>query len=110
MFPANQIQITDLTDRGEEHARTDETLASHLAVQQRERGQSDEAFAAQLGLTRDEWRALRGGEGRWHAVALARALLHFPDALPLAALEVRRRLEPGDGWRHWHATDDVRAA
>ena len=98
------------SSRGAERGRADETLASHLAAQQRERGQSDAAFAAQLGLTRDEWQALKGGEGRWHAVALARALLHFPDALPLAALEVRHRLEPGDGWRHWHATDEVRAA
>ena len=105
MFPVDQK-----TDGGEDRGHADETLASHLATLQRERGQSDEAFATQLGLTRDEWRTLRGGEGRWHAVALARALLHFPDALPLAALEVRRRLEPGDGWRHWHATDDIRTA
>ena len=88
----------------------EETLASHLVGRQRERGLSDGAFAAQLGLTRAEWRALRAGEAQWPAAALARALLQYPEALPLAALEVRRRLEPGDGWRHWHATDDVRAA
>ena len=97
-----------------------ETLASHLAAKQLERGLDDAAFAAQLGLAGDEWRRLRGrhgpdadqdGEARWPAVALARALLLFPEALPLAALEVRRRLEPGDGWRHWHTTtDDIRAA
>ena len=91
-----------------------EKLASHLAGKQRERGLDDAAFAAQLGLTRDEWRRLRedqAGEAQWPAAALARALLHYPEALPLAALEVRRRLEPGDGWRHWHtSTDDVRAA
>jgi hypothetical protein len=91
-----------------------ETLATHLAGQQRERGLDDAAFAGQLGLTRDEWRRLRGdrdGEAQWPAAALARALLHYPEALPLAALEVRRRLAPGDGWRHWHTTtDDIRAA
>ena len=81
---------------------------------QRERRLDDGAFAAQLGLTRDEWRRLREdqtGEAQWPAAALARALMHYPEALPLAALEVRRRLEPGDGWRHWHSTtDDIRAA
>ena len=87
-----------------------ETLASHLAEQQRERGLSDEGFAAQLGVTRHEWQALRRGEAPWPAASLARTLLRFPEALPLAALEVRQRLEPGDGWRHWHPTDDVRAA
>ena len=91
-------------------ASSDETLASHLAEQQRERGLSDEAFAAQLGVTRHEWQALRRGEAQWPAASLARTLLRFPEALPMAALEVRRRLEPGDGWRHWHPTDDVRAA
>ena len=92
------------------NANDGETLASHLMGRQRERGLGDESFAAQLGLSRGEWRALREGEGQWPAAALARALLHYPEALPLAALEVRRRLEPGVGWRHWHATDDVRAA
>ena len=99
-------------------AAAEETLASHLAGKQRERGVDDASFATQLGLTHDEWRRLRtAGEGherereaQWPAAALARALLHFPEALPLAALEVRRRLEPGDGWRHWHSTDDFRAA
>jgi hypothetical protein len=80
-----------------------ETLQGYLAAEQSRLGLDDERFAALLGVEVEAWREINGGARSWPASVLARVLLRFPDAQPLAAAEVRRRVAPGDGWRWWHA-------
>jgi hypothetical protein len=93
-------------DLTETHASTTsggESLGGFLAREQRARGLSDDQFAAELGVSVREWAALRESRQAWPAVTLARVLQRFPEALGLASEEVRRRIEPGNGWRWWHA-------
>ena len=80
-----------------------DTLCGYLVAEQRARGLSDEQFATFLGVSTEAWLEFGCGADPWPAAVLARVLQRFPDALALAAVEVRRRAEPGDGWRHWHA-------
>jgi hypothetical protein len=80
-----------------------ETLRGFLTAEQARLKLDDASFAALLGLDVAAWRAIATGGQGWPSTALARVLLRFPDAHPLAAEEVRRRAAPGDGWRWWHA-------
>ena len=84
-------------------AQEPETLRGFLAAAQARMGLDDSAFAALLGMDVATWREITAGGQGWPSAALARVLLRFPDAHPLAAEEVRRRVAPGDGWRWWHA-------
>jgi hypothetical protein len=81
-----------------------ESLGQFLAREQRARGLSDDQFASLLGVPASTWPAFRDAREPWPAAALARVLLRFPEALGLATEEVRRRIEPGEGWRWWHAS------
>lgn len=80
-----------------------ESLGAYLTSEQQAQNLGDDAFAALLGIAPEVWQGLRDSGEPWPSVVLARVLLRYPDALSLAAEEVRRRLEPGEGWRWWHA-------
>ncbi len=80
-----------------------ETLRGYLSAEQMRLDLSDDEFAGLLGLDVEAWREISAGAHTWPATVLARVLLRFPEAQPLAAVEVRRRVAPGDGWRWWHA-------
>lgn len=88
------------------------SLATYLIAEQHKQSLSATQLAAQLGLSEQQWHALCRSNESWPATVLARVLVRFPDALPLATAEVQRRLTPGDGWRHWHPApaDTLQAA
>ncbi len=91
---------------------THDTLRGYLAAEQARRSLDDHQFAALLGISAKALRTLTRSTAPWPATMLARVLVRFPDALTLATAELRRRVEPGDGWRHWHlaGADSLRAA
>ena len=88
-----------------------DSLRGYLAAEQARRSLDDHQFAALLGISAMTWRALTRSTAPWPATVLARVLVRFPDALTLATAELRLRVEPGDGWRHWHpaSSDSLRA-
>ena len=92
--------------------KSHDSLRGYLAAEQARRSMNDEQFAALLGSSAKALREIARSAQPWPATMLARVLVRFPDALPLATAEMRRRLEPGDGWRHWHpaSSDSLHAA
>ncbi len=89
-----------------------DSLRGYLAAEQARRSMNVEQFAVLLGISAKALRELVRSTEPWPATMLARVLVRFPDALSLATAEMRRGLEPGDGWRHWHpaSADSLRAA